>query len=104
MSLTKKDFKDLSKVIEVAIDQKFDEKFDQKFDEKFKPIKSDLSELKTKINSIEHKLDDLSEFTQEATGNILEWTDEIHTTIVKEQLVRRVKRLEKHNNLPSLAD
>ena len=55
----------------------------------------DLEIVKQDVASIRNSLEDLSEFSKSAIGNILDWTQEIHETIVKKNLPKRVTRIEK---------
>lgn len=57
-------------------------------------LKSDVTSLKSDIKDIKTNLTNLTEFAMEAIGNLLEWTQEIHDTLVKEDLSKRVKKLE----------
>lgn len=58
--------------------------------------KEDIKPLakQSDLLNIKEKLDNLTEFSQEAISNIFAWTDEIHKSIVKENLPKRVKKLE----------
>lgn len=58
--------------------------------------KDDLEELAKQKDLIEVKktLGDLKDFALEGIGNLLEWTNDIHNSIVKEDLPKRVKRVE----------
>ena len=67
-------------------------------------IKTDMSLLKKDVHSVKDKLDELYDFSVHAIGNILDWTNEIHTTIVKKKLPERVERLEKHVGIPPFAN
>lgn len=67
-------------------------------------LKTDVSMIKTDMGGIKDKLDELYDFSVHAAGNILDWTNEIHTTIVKKKLPERLERLEKHSGLPQFAD
>lgn len=75
-------------------------------DGSLKPIKTDVSSLKQDVSGLKQdmravktKLDDLYDFSVDAFGNILDWTQEIHTTLVQKKLPERVKRIEKHLGL-----
>ena len=67
-------------------------------------LKTDVSMIKTDMGGIKDKLDELYDFSVHAVGNILDWTNEIHTTIVKKKLPERLERLEKHSGLGQFAD
>ncbi len=57
-------------------------------------VKNDLSSVKTDVISIKKNLSDLTDFVMRSVPSILEWTNDIHTTIVKENLPKRVAKLE----------
>lgn len=63
-----------------------------------------LNMLEKHIEAVDKGLETLNESLVPILGNIHEWTDEIHNEVVKERLLKRVKRLEKHLGLPALAD
>lgn len=63
-----------------------------------------LNALEKHIEAVDKGLETLNESLIPILGNIHEWTDEIHNEVVRERLLKRVKRLEKHLGLPSLAD
>ena len=56
-----------------------------------KPIKKDLEEVKKNLFSVK----ETAEFSAKRVVDILEWTQEIHDTIVREKLPERVRKLEK---------
>ncbi len=58
--------------------------------------KDDLKDLAKQKDLLEvkEKLDNLYQFSEEAFGNLLEWTDDIHKSLVKEKLPERVRKLE----------
>lgn len=78
--LTKKDLQSIGELI----DTKLDEKLESKLEQKLKPIRKSLKRL----DSIEKKLDTTIRFFD-------------NTAINHE---KRIKRVEKHLNLPALAD
>lgn len=57
-------------------------------------LKTGVSELKTDVNYIKRKLDDLSDFARDSITQLMEWSNDIHNSIVKENLPERVKKLE----------
>lgn len=65
------------------------------------------SEMEKQHNEVVKKLDniqsDISNLT-DAVGSIFTWTDDIHRDIVSEKLPQRVRRIEKHLDLPIVAD
>ncbi|MEK7543918.1 MAG: hypothetical protein AAB557_03555 [Patescibacteria group bacterium] len=67
-------------------------------------VKTDISLVKIDLRGVKDKLDELFDFSIHAIGDILDWTNEIHTTIVKKKLPERVERLEKHVGIPPLAN
>lgn len=67
-------------------------------------LKKDVSGLKQDMGTVKTKLDELYDFSVESIGNILDWTNKIHTSIVQKKLPERVERLEKHSGLPQFAD
>lgn len=89
MSLTKKDLQAIGAIIDQKFDEKFDqkfdqkfgEKFDQKFDEKFKPIKKILQDMNKKLDTTIRFFD--------------------HSIVDHE---KRIKRVEKHLELPPLVN
>ena len=92
------------KDIEPLASKKDLEKFATKKDlEKF----ATKSEMEKQHNEVVKKLDniqsDISNLT-DAVGSIFTWTDDIHKEIVSEKLPQRVRRIEKHLDLPVLAD
>lgn len=70
----------------------------------FLTLKTDVSGLKQDMGTVKTKLDELYDFSVESIDNILDWTNEIHTSIVQNKLPKRVERLEKHSGLPQFAD
>ena len=63
-----------------------------------------LNVLEKHIASVDQGLETLNESLIPILGNLHEWTDEIHNAVVRERLLKRVKRLEKHLGLPTLVD
>ena len=77
-------------------------------DDKLSPVKKDLSGVKQDVSSIKQnlsavtediydmksKLNNFASLMLSAVNNILEWTQDIHESIVKEKLPQRVKKLE----------
>ncbi len=57
-------------------------------------IKQGLSTVKNDVDAIKSKLNDFASLMLSAVNSILEWTQDIHETIVKEKLPQRVKKLE----------
>ena len=63
-------------------------------------VKTDFSLIKADVRSVKDKIDELYDFSVHGIGDILDWTNEIHRTIVKKKLPERVERLEKHAGIP----
>lgn len=61
-----------------------------------------LNAIEKRVSSVETDVKSLNEFIVPAIGNILQWSDEIHAKVVREKLLKRVKRVEKHLDLPSV--
>ena len=57
-------------------------------------LKTDVAAIKQDTTDIKIKVNEFASFTIDALGNILEWTQDIHETIVQEELPARVKNLE----------
>lgn len=85
--LTKSDIKIIKRLLEGFATKSDLKNFVTKDDLKLLAKQSDLLEVK-------EKLQELTEFSEDAFGNLLEWTDDIHKTIVRDDLPRRVRRLE----------
>lgn len=85
--LTKSDIKSIKNLLKNFATKDDLKNFATKSDLKLLAKQSDLLDVKQKLN-------DLTEFSQTAIGNILVWTDDIHQTIVKEKLPERVQKLE----------
>jgi hypothetical protein len=80
-------------------DKKFlKETFATKSDIKGLGKQKDLLRIESKVDSVQRTLDDLVE----VVAPINPWMDEIHNSIVKEELPRRVKRIEKRLGLSPL--
>lgn len=95
--LTKNDLNKIKNVIQnVALTKKDAKNFATKGDLKSFATKEDLNPLAKQddLLKVKEKLNDLTDFSQEAIGNILDWTEEIHQILVKDKLPERVKRLE----------
>lgn len=58
--------------------------------------KEDHNNQMQKLDEIKVKIDDLYSFSVLAFGNLFDWVEDIHKTIVKKELPKRVKRLEKY--------
>lgn len=58
-----------------------------------------LNAIEKRARSLEGDVKGLHDFIVPALGNLHEWTDEIHNEVVREKLLKRVKRLEKHVGL-----
>lgn len=75
--ITDSDVKKLSKAFATKKDlSRFATKDD--LDKKLKPIRTKIDTLDTKMDNMKSSIDVLVD----ATGNILEWTDDIHRAIV----------------------
>ena len=85
--LTKSDIKIIKDLLKNFATKDDLKSFATKDDLKLLAKQSDLLDVKQKLN-------DLTEFSKDAIGNILVWTDEIHRNIVKEKLSERIKKLE----------
>lgn len=57
-------------------------------------LKADVSVLKKDMKSVTVNLKDLTDFVKTSIPPIFKWTDEIHNTVVRENLPQRVKKLE----------
>lgn len=67
-----------------------------------KPLKQDINLVKNgtitinkDILSMKEKLNEFASFVVQALGNVLDWSEDIHDSIVKEKLPERVKKLER---------
>lgn len=84
--LTKTDLKAIRQIVkEVAVTKEEAKNFATKEDLKNFATKDDLKELAKQkdLLDVKEKLEELSSFSQEALGNIFEWTDDIHQVIVR---------------------
>jgi len=59
--------------------------------------KDDLKDLAKQKDLLEvkDKLDELYSFSEKAFNNLFDWVEEVHHSIVEEELPKRVKKLEK---------
>ena len=89
--MTQNDLKQIRGIVEDVLEEKLEEKLEQKFDEKLKPIHAQLKSVGTQIKSMDKKINKL----QEGQNIILKYVDDQDTRIEK-----RVRRIEKHLNLP----
>ncbi len=61
-----------------------------------------LNTIEKRVSNVEHDVTSFNEAMVPILGNLHEWTDEIHNEVVREKLLKRVKRLERHLGVPTL--
>lgn len=71
---------------------------------KLNALEKRIDSVDKNVGSVAQELSKLTESLVPILGNLHEWTDEIHNAVVRERLLKRVKRLEKHLGLPTLVD
>lgn len=94
--LTQSDIKKIKSLLKNFATKDDLKSFATKSDLKNFATKDDLKELAQQKDLLEvkTKLDQLTELSTEGIGDLLEWTQEIHNSIVVQKLPDRVKKLE----------
>lgn len=57
-------------------------------------VKSDVRTIKEDIIDMKIKLNDFASTMLDAVGNIIDWTQDTHKSLVKEKLPERVQKIE----------
>ena len=94
--LTKSDIKTIAQVIDKSLKPVKKDLTDLKKD--LTGVKSDLSGVKSDLTGVKQDLKSVKEtveFSAQGVVDLLEWTQDIHDSIVKEKLPERVRKLEK---------
>lgn len=89
--LSTKDIKDIKGVVDLSLES----------------VKKDITEIKQVLKVVKSDVTDVKSTLNEMTtavGNIFQWTDDIHNSLVKKKLPQRVEKIEKHLGIPSYLD